>query len=887
MLVTACLLVVSAPASAAPGWYVLTVDSATKTGSFTSVALDPSGNPHISYYDETDHVLKYTRSDDGGATWPAANIKTVDSSADGRTYTSIKVNAAGNPSISYHDETNGDLKFAYSTDGGVTWPAGNIKTVDASLFDVGDYTSLALDAAGNPRISYCDYSNDNLMFAYSDDGGATWPAANIKIADNGGVGWDTSLGLDPSGNPSIGYRDPVNGYLKFTRSQDGGATWPAENIKIVDTGDTGSYASIALDQDGNPGISYYDWTTTTLKYAYSVDDGATWPAGQIVTVDATDDTGGFTSVARDSSGNPSISYYDVTNGWLKYARSPDGGATWPAGAIVTVDSSGNVGGWTGLALDAAGNPRISYYDWGSNDLKFALYVTALSVRTDAASAIGYSGATLNGNIIPTGAGNADQRGFRYRRQGTTAWTDSLRPGPFGAGAFSTSITGLSAGATYEFKARAHNAAGWSEGSAVTFTTAIPLNTWYLAEGSTDWGFSTSINILNPGTSAVSCTITYMPTDGVNVTRNVKLPPKSSTTISPEESLGQKDFSTKVQSPVGQTIAVDRTMVWTGKAGFPERHQSVGVPAPSKSWYLPEGSSAWGFESWLLVQNPGTADANCTLTYMIEGKGPREFVKKVPAHSRRTYNMAADIGAEDASIKVESDQPVIPERAMYRNDRREGHDSIGTTAPSLSCFLAEGTTGWGFTTYVLVQNPNATDTLVTLTYMTNDGPEPQPPFTMPAGSRKTIRVNDVMPDKDFSTRVTGSAPLIAERAMYWDHGTGEAAHDSIGMDAPHRVFYLPAGESGEDVETWTLVQNPNATDVGIQVKYMTPAGTGNIIFTDTVKANSRKTFNMAEKMSGKAGVVVTCTTSGKKIMVERAMYWNNRGAGADTIGGYSD
>ena len=31
-------------------------------------------------------------------------------------------------------------------------------------------------------------------------------------------------------------------------------------------------------------------------------------------------------------------------------------------------------------------------------------------------------------------------------------------------------------------------------------------------------------------------------------------------------------------------------------------------------------------------------------------------------------------------------------------------------------------------------------------------------------------------------------------------------------------------------------------------------------------------------------MVTSKTYGKKIMVERSMYWNNRGAGTDTIGG---
>ncbi|MBK5093397.1 MAG: hypothetical protein JJE48_07775 [Actinobacteria bacterium] len=39
--------------------------------------------------------------------------------------------------------------------------------------------------------------------------------------------------------------------------------------------------------------------------------------------------------------------------------------------------------------------------------------------------------------------------------------------------------------------------------------------------------------------------------------------------------------------------------------------------------------------------------------------------------------------------------------------------------------------------------------------------------------------------------------------------------------------------------------------------------------------------------GRAAVLVTSNTRGKKIMCERAMYWNSRGAGTDTIGGHSD
>ncbi len=341
-------------------------------------------------------------------------------------------------------------------------------------------------------------------------------------------------------------------------------------------------------------------------------------------------------------------------------------------------------------------------------------------------------------------------------------------------------------------------------------SAVPITTWYLAEGSCAWGFSTYISIENPNTSSVTARITYMGkgsggNPGFIKTRDVVLPPRSQTTVIAGDDIGfPTDFSTKVQCLDGKTIAVDRTMIWPSGGGEEGAHNSIGVTAPAKAWYLAEGSSAWGFECWLLIQNPGPSEANVRLTYMIEGSGPASFAKKVPAYSRDTFNMADDIGAKDASIEVTSDQPVIPERSMYTHwnspetgalVRREGHDSIGTTAPATDYYLAEGTTAWGFTTYVLVQNPNSQPANVTLTYHTVSGPVSDPSFTMPPHSRKTVRVNDTHPNLDLSTWVHGDRPIIAERAMYWggSSASGEACHDSIGMASPPHHL-LPAGRT---------------------------------------------------------------------------------------------
>lgn len=425
------------------------------------------------------------------------------------------------------------------------------------------------------------------------------------------------------------------------------------------------------------------------------------------------------------------------------------------------------------------------------------------------------------------------------------------------------------------------------------STTSGKSVWYLAEGSTNWGFSTYISIVNPNTQDVTVAVTYMTESGAVTGPKFKMPAKSQATVDPASTLGSVDFSTKVRCVEGKTIAVDRCMIWQANgATRSEAHSSIGVTSPSKVWYLPEGSSSWGFECWLLIQNPNSRKALCEVTYMIEGGSPKSFKREIPPNSRKTFSMLQDIGKKDASIKVSSDAGVIAERAMYRNSRICGHGSIGATSPAYNFFLAEGTTNYGFTTYILVQNPSSEPAEVNITYMTESGPTAHPanPILMPPLSRKTVRVNDFLPPVDFSTRVSSNKKIVAERAMYWSAGDGggEACHDSIGLSAPARVFYLPDGDTTGDKETYTLVQNPNSSEIVVEVSYLTATGKGNVTLEEAIPAYSRRTFIMADIIpNGRAAIVVRSKTSGKKIMVERAMYWNSRGAGTDTIGGFSD
>ena len=79
------------------------------------------------------------------------------------------------------------------------------------------------------------------------------------------------------------------------------------------------------------------------------------PTWQTETVDSSGDVGKYSSLALDDDDNAHISYMDVGNFDLKYARQA--GSTWQT---ETVDSSGSVGAYTSLDLDSGGRPHVSY-----------------------------------------------------------------------------------------------------------------------------------------------------------------------------------------------------------------------------------------------------------------------------------------------------------------------------------------------------------------------------------------------------------------------------------------------------------------------------------------------------------------------------------------------
>jgi hypothetical protein len=332
-------------------------------------------------------------------------IETVDSAGDVGRYNSLKISSDGAYHIAYLDAENGHLKYASNASGSLS--AAVLDSSEGS----GYFTSMDLDAQGRLHIAYTTATGEYLYYLNNMSG--AWvrqeamrdykSLAATSIADDGKgnvyIAFHSSLREDayyvcnayrPSipwqyhdfyGSANVGEHismvmDVANKtYSSFYDSTNKDLLYNSNFVqgimeKVDSDGDVGQFTSIGIDASATPTpfISYYDVGQADLKLAYR--EPGPWPGvWNKFTLDSAGDVGKWSSIAVDADRTVHIAYYDATYGDLKYLRWQNG-----ATAISTVDSEGDVGTYASIALDPQGRPCIAYYDATKGDLKMARMV---------------------------------------------------------------------------------------------------------------------------------------------------------------------------------------------------------------------------------------------------------------------------------------------------------------------------------------------------------------------------------------------------------------------------------------------------------------------------------------------------------------------------------
>ncbi len=336
------------------------------------------------------------------------------------------------------------------------------------------------------------------------------------------------------------------------------------------------------------------------------------------------------------------------------------------------------------------------------------------------------------------------------------------------------------------------------GSHISRGVEGPSVLWHVAEGATAGEFETWVLVANPGRLPAEARVFFLGTGGVAGQTTVFVPPGGRVSVLADSVVPDSyDVATKVVS--NRPVVVERA---TYTSGLTRRGAtaSPAVPSQQKSWFVAEGATAGGFETWILVSNQGTRNA-CLEVTLLESTGPRVvYGGSAPPlclgpNSRRSVNLGDFTSTYDVATKVESvtgsdgaisatsAEPVVVERAMY-NDHPvlEKGSSSAEALPrkGLEWLAVEGATAGGFETWVLIANPGTSPACARVRYLTGTGAVTDPradPICLPPGTRRSLRANDVVASYDVAASVVSVAgssggvtvptpqPVVAEHSVY--------------------------------------------------------------------------------------------------------------------------
>ena len=315
-------------------------------GEHTSIIVDDAQVVHVAYYDIDNGTLMYASR--AGGVWSKS---LVDETGNTGLYTSIAINESGNPQISYmmaegtigNDPTNQSaLKLAKATTnmpmGIDDWAIETIESVPVPVpvcnggcgsgqacVDLGNGPSCVDTTVGCGSCESGESCVENM--------GMKECIARISITKSDdlfeGTGLFSSMVVTSSGTSAIAYYDRINRRLRLAVETSTG-TFRITTLDASDPtipSDSGQHVSLAIGPNDELGAAFIDAIEDNLLFVdlrsgttQLIDDGVTSPNKRFVGADA--------SLVFDANGNPAVAYQDSSNIDLIYARKTATSTTW-------------------------------------------------------------------------------------------------------------------------------------------------------------------------------------------------------------------------------------------------------------------------------------------------------------------------------------------------------------------------------------------------------------------------------------------------------------------------------------------------------------------------------------------------------------------------------
>lgn len=362
--------------------------------------------------------------------------------------------------ISYTTFSGGNYGIHYAMRSGNSWTLEQVANGGTNVID--PHSSLALDSANIPRLTYSQESSSLSTLKYTSRTGGSWSApSTLDTADvNDSIGLHNSIALDSSDKVHISYLfadDSANKSLVRYISDSSGS-FPATGTTIQTVSSLTSVldTSLAIDSQ-TPNVvhviaTYLESGKWTLRYRNNL---TSWAAGtdeipNNLPANTACDEYYYATIAVDASHNPHLAYLcheGASNSCTIYYATKSG-ANW------SHTSLGNVMGASCLAsLDPRHRPSITldgngkaYVAWLDDDTNAVMYRTnvsgswAAAVSADSSNAaVGDCTITLDDDKIPYIFFRDNSQTLKLTTSNSGSWVTES------SGA--SNVTGLGTGAT--------------------------------------------------------------------------------------------------------------------------------------------------------------------------------------------------------------------------------------------------------------------------------------------------------------------------------------------------------------------------------------------------------------------------------------------------------
>ena len=306
--------------------------------------------------------------------------------------------------------------------------------------------------------------------------------------------------------------------------------------------------------------------------------------------------------------------------------------------------------------------------------------------------------------------------------------------------------------------------------------------------------------------------------------------------------------------------------------------STTVTVSEFTYSLAEGATGAFFDTDVALVNPAAAPDTVSIDFLPQGGGTLTYTDSVAANAPLPLVVDSIVPNSALSTVVHSTSavPLAVERTMSWDGTGYGGHGGGAVGPSTRWLFAEGSQGF-FSTFVLLANDNAGPVDVTVRFLVEGAGVVTVPINIAAKQRVTLFAGNVaaLVNKSFGIDITSTLPIIAERAMYLPGArVFEGGHESAGVNATSREWFLAEGATGDFFENFVLIANPNPAIATVNVTYLLTSG-ATVNKTVTVPANGRRTINveLEDPLLANANVSIAFN-SDIGVVVERAMYWPN-------------